>query len=75
MALMAGAPAWLPFVAPLVAGVSLVIWARVPERRRDLPLRAVLLVSVSLAALEMLVVALIVAFLAIVSGSGGIEDF
>jgi hypothetical protein len=72
---MAGAPAWLPFVAPLVALATTTLWLRAPGRRRDPLLRGALMASVALAGLEMLVVALVAGMLFLFSLSGGIEDF
>jgi len=62
-------------VPPLVALAAIVTWFRAPQFRRDGTLRGVLIVSVGLAALEVLLVLLIAGFLLLLSLSGGVEDF
>ena len=72
---MLGTPIWLMAIPPFVAFVAVLTYVLAPHRRRDSALRSVLLVSVSLTALEVMVLALLFGFLVLFSASGGMGNF
>jgi hypothetical protein len=58
----------LAAIAPVVAVVSGLLWARSPRLQRDAVVRGALIVAVSLTAIEALVGALIVGFVLLLAG-------
>jgi len=75
MAHMVGIPVWLAALPPVVALAGVALWWTRPQLRRNEGYRLVLTASVSLAAVEAILVALFLFVLVLFSQSGGMENF
>ena len=72
---IAGVPIWLVAAPPLVAGSAIVTWWAAPHLRRNASYRALLVTSVSLAAVEVMLAGLFLFVLVLFAASGGMEHF
>ena len=70
-----GLASGLPALPPIVAGVTVILWWARPQLRRNVGYRLALIASVSLTALEGMLLAVFAVVLFFFYLSGGMRDF